>query len=794
MKKIYFSIPVLLLFLLEANTAFATDDLTDPADKLEHYYAENYQEMVFIHADKPYYLAGEVIRFKVYCLENSTSKPSQLSKVAYVELLDDTNVPQIQSKIELEHGTGFGEMYIPTNIKSGNLVLRGYTRWMRNYGPEVYFHALLPVINPFRRLGLPPLADFESNSIHFFPESGSIIDGVETKIVFEIKNGDGYPIDGRCQLYANDSILISEFKPLKNGLGSFNFKPDSQKQYHVKLITSDTTVSRHNIPVIKQKGISLMAKDSGDKFIVNLFCNDPALIKPQEPVRFLVHQKGKLIDEKLASLNLGRSSFQVEKSTLSDGVSTIAVLNNEGQLLQERLIFKYDGSEELSIINLNKKTFDTREKVALDMTELSHKMDPGKLDFSISIASHQDLFDQNALSLKNFVLIGNSLNFVYGLETYFDGTLEIVSQNLNNLLIAHHNKSKWQQLSNKKTDYIPEYRGPLITAKIVNKQTHDPVESIISYLSIPGKMNQFYASRSKSDGGLAFELKDFYGSKEIVLQTDYTKDSIYSIEVENPFSTEFLSMEIPVFNIDENMERWIEHQSENMQIENAYLKFSPKLPLLTQVDSSSFYHEPDSRYYLDDFTRFIVMEEVMREYISGVNVRKNRDGFHFMVIDIDKNLVYEENPLILLDGVPVFDADEIIALDPLKIKKIETIKRTFHKGILDCKGIVTYATYKGNLEGYNIHKDALVFEYEGIQPQKQYTFPAYPSTFDKRIKTPDFRNTLYWNPKMIIDQKDLEAIEFYTSDDANVYEIRIEGLDMDGHPFSEKSFIEVKKN
>ena len=45
---------------------------------------------------------------------------------------------------------------------------------------------------------------------------------------------------------------------------------------------------------------------------------------------------------------------------------------------------------------------------------------------------------------------------------------------------------------------------------------------------------------------------------------------------------------------------------------------------------------------------------------------------------------------------------------------------------------------------------------------------------------------------IVINQKDQKAIEFYTSDDANLYEIRIEGLDKEGNAFSDKSIIEVK--
>jgi hypothetical protein len=113
--------------------------------------------------------------------------------------------------------------------------------------------------------------------------------------------------------------------------------------------------------------------------------------------------------------------------------------------------------------------------------------------------------------------------------------------------------------------------------------------------------------------------------------------------------------------------------------------------------------------------------------------------------------------------------------------------------LLDNKGIVNYSTYKGNLDGYTIHKDALVFEYDGIQPRQQYYFPTYSTAAAKKSKTPDFRNTLYWNPDMFSKTTENVTLDFYTSDEDNKYEIRVEGFDQDGRIFSAKSFIEVNK-
>ncbi|MEJ0083365.1 MAG: hypothetical protein WDM78_20990 [Puia sp.] len=67
------------------------------------------------------------------------------------------------------------------------------------------------------------------------------------------------------------------------------------------------------------------------------------------------------------------------------------------------------------------------------------------------------------------------------------------------------------------------------------------------------------------------------------------------------------------------------------------------------------------------------MEEVMREFIEDVRVRKDGEKFNFKVRNRLFNTYFEEDPLILLDGIPVSDASKIIALDPQKIKRIEVV-------------------------------------------------------------------------------------------------------------------------
>src|SRR5476651_521392 len=78
------------------------------------------QEKIFVHTDKTVYLPGEILWFKIYCVDGNDHKPLNLSKVVYVEVLDNNQTAIIQAKVALKNGVGDGSLYIPVTINNGN--------------------------------------------------------------------------------------------------------------------------------------------------------------------------------------------------------------------------------------------------------------------------------------------------------------------------------------------------------------------------------------------------------------------------------------------------------------------------------------------------------------------------------------------------------------------------------------------------------------------------------------------------------------------------------------------------
>ena len=124
--------------------------------------------------------------------------------------------------------------------------------------------------------------------------------------------------------------------------------------------------------------------------------------------------------------------------------------------------------------------------------------------------------------------------------------------------------------------------------------------------------------------------------------------------------------------------------------------------------------------------------------------KESSSHYHLPVFDLPNNRFFDPDPLILLDGVPVFNIDSLIVLDPLKMRKLETVQHRYFLGATNFAGIMNWTTYKGDLGGYILDPHATVVDYEGLQLQREFYSPSYATEEQAGSHLPDFRNVLYW--------------------------------------------------
>jgi hypothetical protein len=100
-------------------------------DKLNDYYRTLRPEEAVIHIDRNSYEPGDRIWYKVYVKSFSNDRQN-LSQVVYVELLSSTGEILLRQKLRASDGSAFGDILLPTAIKSDDYRLRTYTLSMLN--------------------------------------------------------------------------------------------------------------------------------------------------------------------------------------------------------------------------------------------------------------------------------------------------------------------------------------------------------------------------------------------------------------------------------------------------------------------------------------------------------------------------------------------------------------------------------------------------------------------------------------------------------------------------------------
>ena len=92
------------------------------------------QEKVYIHMDNRSYFLGDTIWFKAYVVEANTHELTTMSKILYVELLNESGVLLECKKLQVENGMCHGEFALDEEYRTGYYELRAYTRYMLNFG------------------------------------------------------------------------------------------------------------------------------------------------------------------------------------------------------------------------------------------------------------------------------------------------------------------------------------------------------------------------------------------------------------------------------------------------------------------------------------------------------------------------------------------------------------------------------------------------------------------------------------------------------------------------------------
>lgn len=792
--QLKYAVVFFLTVVLMTNAIAQSAEQVSLQDRFNGNSQQFVQEKIFVHTDKTTYLAGEICWFRIYYVDAFFHRPLNLSKIVYVQLLDRNNKPVWQAKIALQEGGGSGSLQLPVSIISGNYKLRAYTNWMKNFSADYFFEKPLTIINSrkiFEPDTLPPKKVFELN---FFPEGGNLVNGIESKIAFRIVGGDGKGIACEGVIVNDKADTVAKYSTVKYGIGTFSLKPEAGRTYKTVVTLPGEQPSIREFPVAGDRGY-VMALTTADNNRLKVAVRANADNSLSQSVFLFVHTRGSVKSVQNAAIGNGYMEFFIDKNKLGDGISHFTILNGERKPVCERLYFKHPMKQLKLEMAADRGEYELRNKINIHIKALDQDGKAVRPDMSMAVYRIDSFQHVDEVNINNYFWLSSDLaGNVESPGYYFnDGVDDIVA--MDNLMLTHGwRRFRWENISgNKKPvfDFIPEHQGHVVTGKITKIETGLPGKDISVFISVPGTRTQFRTAISDANGRFKFDMKDFYSEGEIIVQTNNRQDSGYNIEISNPFSEKYGGNALWPFLLSQQNEDLLLNRHIGVLVQNTFAaKFNQFTP--PDLDTNAFYFKPDATYLLDNYVRFTTMEEVLREYVSQVNVRKRDGQFHLPVEDVLRRKFFDSDPLVLLDGLPVFDLNKFMNYDPLKVKKLEVMTRPYYFGNMYFEGIINFITYQGNLPAYELDPHTLVLDYEGLQLQREFITPVYETREQADSRLPDFRQLLYWSPAIATNEKGQQDISFYSSDQTGQYIAVLQGLTSDGKTGCKVIRFEVK--
>jgi hypothetical protein len=214
---------------------------------------ETQQERVFLHTDRDVYLMGENMFFKAYVLFGDPVLMDESSKVLHVEILDTTGYSMLHHVFPIENGLAKGQIPLTPELDGRDFIVKAYTLWGANYGPEFEFYKPIQVQTSKwlpKKLNLGTFSNgvtlFTDRELYQNQDSVTLnfmvndLDGLITQAnlsVAVVKADEFLPIDERN----NSLVAYSEINPQMKE----NFFPDFEKEFGYTVVgkISDSTAA-----------------------------------------------------------------------------------------------------------------------------------------------------------------------------------------------------------------------------------------------------------------------------------------------------------------------------------------------------------------------------------------------------------------------------------------------------------------------------------------------------------------------------------------------------------------------
>ena len=326
-------------------------------------------------------------------------------------------------------------------------------------------------------------------------------------------------------------------------------------------------------------------------------------------------------------------------------------------------------------------------------------------------------------------------------------------------------------------NFLPEIKGTTISGNVLEQSNQKPASDTRIHFSILGEEPAYFVTQSDQEGRFLVNTPLRIGYQEMFVVPEYQPGTQNEVRIDNDFTSEPLPFDPDSFNLYRDEQLQASRLSLQMQLQRIFLADSggDNAILSKRDEPEPFYGTPEISVKIDEFINLPNMEELIENLVPKTFLMRSGDDVYFR-IENKNPMISMFPPLILIDDIPIFDMEVIMAIPPSKIDHIDVVPEVYVFGEIKYGGIISFTSLQGDLASIKLPEGSYFFDYLAYQPSlipqgARYSGPA---------KIPDTRNTLFWMNHLELHKDSPRKVSFQANRIPGSYIILFRGISSGG--------------
>jgi hypothetical protein len=621
--------------------------------------------------------------------------------------------------------------------------------------------------------GAIPVPAKQQTTVNFFPEGGELINGVSSILAFEALDQHGKPAWVQGVLKNSSNTIIDSFNTTFNGMGTLRFKPQTGEHYHADWTDAGGEMHSTGIPDAKANGLVLHVDPyNNDQFHYKLEKSADASNLTNILVIGTINQK--VVYRNSLKLENNSAEANITATNFPCGVLQLTAFDRDLSPLAERVIF-INNQKAYTKIQMHKELVSLNKR---GRNEISFEIpDSLATNLSVSVTDAGLGYDSSHNIYSDLLIAGDLKGTIPDAASFLVNPAN-ANERLNLLLLTHGwRKFNWESVVSGK---YPELKYPRDTGflsvkgEIRNGRNLDAQDSMALLMISRDRKKNVLKMPVNEDGRFEQNGLFFYDSIQVVYRfnhaaklTSNTQISLYSglLPALTPAKADepsFAWMKVPDVILEKEMNgNLIEIHDHSVASNPMSYIVSPKADLLGRNSESA------AHYLTENFVDLRFPATLKENAPAGdAKLASYKPG----VSSVPRN-----NVNVTLDGSAVA-MDDLKSINMKEVLFIKFLPKTNQKGLptlaITSRQALDQASILENKTGFAV--------ITGYTPVREFYQPHYNNKIDD-FQASDFRSTLYWNPKLRLDNTHRKvSFVFYNNDVSNKFRIVVEGMNLEG--------------